>query len=308
VQLTILLYWSLYWPELRSHWGWIGLHVLFCYGLDAALAWAADRPWRLTAGMFPVVFSTNLFLYYVDESMLYAYALYVVALVGKATLRRDGRHIFNPSALGMSVMIGLELLVPSWMAHHVDVDHAFLLAPNMMELLFLVALAGQFRLPIVYTTLGAWLVLETGVGSFGIAPVSAYYPSTFIAILLLVTDPRTSARSPVGQLLYGAVYGLGTSGCPTGSSGPWGTTVARRSSRCSPPTSPTPGWIGSARPCRRGWRGRSPRTRPGCSSGSPVCCSRGPGSPTASSSSSTCGSRTTSATARPGSAVTTKAG
>jgi hypothetical protein len=159
--------------------------------------------------MFPVVFSTNLFLYYVDESMLYAYALYVVALVGKATLRRDGRHIFNPSALGMSVMIGLELLVPSWMAHHVDVDHAFLLAPNMMELLFLVALAGQFRLPIVYTTLGAWLVLETGVGSFGIAPVSAYYPSTFIAILLLVTDPRTSARSPVGQLLYGAVYGLG---------------------------------------------------------------------------------------------------
>ncbi len=208
VQLTILAYWAVYWVELRSHAGPIALHILYCYGLEGVLSWAAGRTWRVTLGVFPVVFSTNLFLYYSPESQLYIYALYTVAFAGKALVRRsNGRHIFNPSALGMSVMIVLEMIIPQHMAFHVDVDHAFLLPPNMVEVLFLISVIGQLRIPIVYTTLGAFATLFSGAFYLGQSAVSVFYPASFIAILLLVTDPRTSPRTPIGQFLYGATYG-----------------------------------------------------------------------------------------------------
>lgn len=221
VQLTILSYWAIYWTDLRSHAGFIALHILFCYGLDLAWSWTLGRRWRLTLGVFPVVFSTNLFLYYQPEHMILAYALYAVAFGGKALVTRSsGRHVFNPSALGMSVMIlgGYA----AWWSLPIEVDHAFLLPPNMIEVLFLIALIGQTRIPIVFTTLGAYASLNMPWPALTDHGVSVFYPSTFIAILLLVTDPRTSPRTPVGQLLFGATYGLAYHGITDVSSYLWG--------------------------------------------------------------------------------------
>lgn len=207
VQLTILTYWAVYWPELRTHAGWITLHIGFAYLADAAFAWTLGRTWRITLGIFPVVFSTNLFLYYADHNMLYAYLLYLVAFAGKALIRwKDGGHIFNPSSLGMSVMLLAAAFLPRWFPHPIDVDHAFLLPPNIIEVLFLISMIGQMRIRVIFTTLGAALTLLSGAFHVGSAHVSLFYPASFIAVLLLVTDPRTSPRSAVGQLLYGATY------------------------------------------------------------------------------------------------------
>ena len=73
-------------------------------------------------GPFPIVFSTNLFLWFKDDWFACSSSLIALGFVGKAFVRweRDGRrvHIFNPSAFTLA-MFSLVLLATDTTEPHV---------------------------------------------------------------------------------------------------------------------------------------------------------------------------------------------
>ena len=72
------------------------------------------QPFGVGFGPFPIVFSTNLFLWFKDDWFLFQFLLIAVGFLGKAFVRweRDGRrvHIFNPSAFALA-LFSLVLIV-----------------------------------------------------------------------------------------------------------------------------------------------------------------------------------------------------
>ena len=87
---------------------------MFAYAFDMLLAWSRRDVWRLGFGPFPIILSTNLFLWFRDDWFALQFLMVAVGFLGKelVTWTRDGRrtHIFNPSGLSLSVFsVGLIL-------------------------------------------------------------------------------------------------------------------------------------------------------------------------------------------------------
>jgi hypothetical protein len=61
---AIFLYWGAYWPEVYRHVPLILAQVAFAYAFDMLVCWARRDTWILGFGLFPIVFSTNLFLWF----------------------------------------------------------------------------------------------------------------------------------------------------------------------------------------------------------------------------------------------------
>ncbi len=128
----------------------------------------------------------------------------VAAIGSKVYLRRDERHVFNPSAFALAA-VGLAALIAPSVAY-TPLFHTMNLPPFMGEWILLAALLPQLRLPIVLITLGAVL------GTVAAAPIGPgpglFRPPTILAIALLATDPATIPRTPGGRLLYGIGFGV----------------------------------------------------------------------------------------------------
>ena len=77
-------------------------------------SWSRAPAYALGFGPFPIVFSTNLFLWFKDDWFAFQFLLIAVGFLGKAFVRweRDGRrvHIFNPSAFTLA-LFSLVLIV-----------------------------------------------------------------------------------------------------------------------------------------------------------------------------------------------------
>ena len=143
LQTIIFLYWSVYWVETADHMSYVAFQLLFAYLIDAALSLHRSRSWAVTMGPFPIVFSTNLFVWYQGSQTWCAFLIVGLAILSKSFLQRNGRHIFNPSALGISIL-GLFYMVEfayvGWTNTtaftFIDVSHPLTAAPNMTELIF----------------------------------------------------------------------------------------------------------------------------------------------------------------------------
>lgn len=217
VQSLVVAYWALHWPDLR---GLVvpGLFVqgLFCVWLDALLSWALFGLWRANAGPLAIVLSTNLFLLYFGSSFRMNFVVFTLALMSKLLIRTREGHVFNPSGFGMAVMTVCwlaERLGPRWpwlsgTFGYLAAFDPFALAPNMTELLFLCALVLATQVPIVLVTIGGFFAFLLPVPWREVTPPSFVDPPIFIALALLITDPRTSPRSASGKLLFGFSYAL----------------------------------------------------------------------------------------------------
>lgn len=82
----------------------------------------------------------------------------VLALLTKHFVRGSRGHVFNPSAIGLLV-VDATLLVPQLGCG--DTAYEFALAPNTTELILILALVVQLRLPVVLVSIGAFLGLHT---------------------------------------------------------------------------------------------------------------------------------------------------
>ena len=116
VQLTmhtsIYLYWGWYWREVYHYAPLIVAQIVFVYVLDMLVCWSRRDKWILGFGPFPIVLSTNLFLWFKDDWFFLQFLLVSTGVLCKEfiTWQRDGRrtHIFNPSAIALAIFsIGL---------------------------------------------------------------------------------------------------------------------------------------------------------------------------------------------------------
>lgn len=220
VQFILYAVWGWYWREVYDHAWLIVAQLLFAYAFEALLCWSRRDTWRLGFAPFPIIFSTNLFLWFRDDWFLLQFALVGLGFLGKEfiTWQKDGRraHIFNPSAFSLFVF-SLALIVTGMTSQTWAQEIATTLnyPPHVYVLLFVLGLVVQGFFSVTLTTLSAAAALyvlniaytqATGVYWF----VDSNIPiAVFLGLHLLVTDPATSPRTDLGRVIFGALYGAG---------------------------------------------------------------------------------------------------
>jgi hypothetical protein len=216
----VYLYWGYYWPPVYDYFPLLAGQLLFAYAFDILLAWTRGEDYQLGWGPFPIVFSTNLFLWFKDDWFYWQFVLIALGFAGKAFVRwnRDGKrvHIFNPSAFTLAifsvVLLATGMTNLTWAQ---EINTTFSLGPQIYTVLFLIGLIVMYFFAITTVTaaaamtlvgLGAAYYAATGVPYF----VDSAIPSAvFLGLHLLVTDPSTSPRTPIGRLIFGVSYGIG---------------------------------------------------------------------------------------------------
>jgi len=216
---SIYVYWGWYWREVYHYAPLIVAQIAFVYALDMLVCWSRRDRWILGFGPVPIVLSTNLFLWFKDDWFFLQFLLVSTGVLCKefVTWNRDGRrsHIFNPSAIALA-LFSLILIV----THSTHISWAEEVAvtlnrpPNIYIEIFLLGLVVQALFSVTLVTLSAAAVLYalnvaytgwTGVYYFVDSNIPA---AVFLGLHLLVTDPATSPRKPLGKVLFGAGYGL----------------------------------------------------------------------------------------------------
>lgn len=208
LQLVLFAYWAVYVQEVRVHLPLVALQVAWAVGFDALLSLSREGRWTASFAPLPIVLSTNLFVWFGQE-LAFPLAIVAIALLSKAFLRRGGRHVFNPSGLGIVVVVLATYLVPGW--EYRAPGHEFNLPPHMAELILLLGLLPQRRFPIVLVTLPAFATLWMTEGSpiLDLSPPPAAWPTVLLVLVLFATDPMTMPRTQPGKVLYGVLMGLG---------------------------------------------------------------------------------------------------
>ncbi len=235
VQCSVFLYWGYYWRPVYDH-AWLLLgQLLFAYAFAMLLAWSRGERYALGFGPFPIIFSTNLFLWFRDDWFALQFLMIAVGFLGKAFVRweREGRrvHIFNPSAFSLGLFsIALIATGATPITWGEEIATTLTLAPNIYLFLFLAGLVVMYAFSITLVAASAAIVLfglsalwsaATGVPYF----IDSEIPTAvFLGLHLLVTDPSTSPRTPIGKTIFGILYGgcvfglyalLGAFGVPT---------------------------------------------------------------------------------------------
>ena len=214
----IFAYWGMYWDEVYRHIPLILAQVVFLYALDMMVCWSRRDQWILGFGPFPIVFSTNLFLWFRDDWFWLQFLMIATIVLCKEFIRwdRDGRraHIFNPSAIALFLFsAGLLLTNATGISWGAEIAGTMQRPPLIYIELFALGLIVQGLFSVTLVTLSAASVLYV----FGIAfthSTGEYYfvdsnlhAAVFLGLHLLVTDPATSPRRMTGKIIFGGLYG-----------------------------------------------------------------------------------------------------
>lgn len=220
VQLSVYAYWGYYWRPVYDHAWLIIAQLLFAYAFDMMLAWSRRQKYTLGFGPFPIIFSINLFLWFRDDWFYMQFLMIALGFMGKEYVRwqREGRnvHIFNPSAFALGLFsLVLILTNTTHLTWGQEIASTLTLAPNIYAFLFIIGLIVMYFFSIT---------LVAGMAAISLFALSAIYSAVsgvpyfldseipaavFLGLHLLVTDPSTSPRTPLGKSLFGLLYGLG---------------------------------------------------------------------------------------------------
>ena len=223
VQVAVFAYWGWYWRPVYDMVWLFAAQLAFAYAFDMLLAWSRRDSYVLGFGPFPIIFSTNLFLWFRDDWFYLQFLMVAAGFMGKEFVRwqRDGKltHIFNPSAFSLglfsAVLIATNTTELTW-GH--EIATTLVRAPSIYLFLFLTGLVVMYFFSITLVAGSAAIVLcgssalysaVTGVPYFVDSEIPA---AVFLGLHLLVTDPSTSPRTPPGKMVFGLLYGLGVFG------------------------------------------------------------------------------------------------
>jgi hypothetical protein len=234
-QGSVLLYWGWYWRQVYDSAHLIAAQLLFAYAFDTLLAWSRRETYTLGFGVFPVIFSINLFLWFKPDWFYLQFLMIAVGFGAKELIRwnKDGRrvHIFNPSSFPLALFsVALLLTGSTNMTWGAEIAATQFYPPHIYLMLFLVGLPGQFLFGVttmtmaaVVTTYLAGLLYFAATGTYLF--FDSYIPiAVFLSMHLLFTDPSTSPRTELGRIIFGMLYGLsvialyvilGRAGAPT---------------------------------------------------------------------------------------------
>jgi hypothetical protein len=222
-QIAVFTYWGYYWRPVYDYAWLLVAQLVFAYAFDMLLAWSRRDSYVLGFGPFPIIFSTNLFLWFRDDFYYLQFLMVAVGFMGKEFVRwqREGRstHIFNPSAFSLGlfslVLIATGTTHLTWGP---EIATTLSIAPRIYLFLFMIGLVVMYFFWITPVAASAAATLfglsaaysaSTGVPYF----IDSEIPSAvFLGLHLLVTDPSTSPRTPIGRAAFGVLYGLGVFG------------------------------------------------------------------------------------------------
>ena len=220
VQVSVFLYWGWYWRPVYDHAWLLVAQLVFAYAFDMLLAWSRRERYVLGFGPFPIIFSTNLFLWFRDDWFYLQFLMLAVGFMGKEFVRweRDGKltHIFNPSAFSLGLFsIVLILTGTTDLTWGEDIASTLTLAPNIYLFLFGVGLVVMYFFSITLVA-GSAAVALFGLSALHSALTGVPYfldseipTAVFLGLHLLVTDPSTSPRTPSAKAVFGVLYGVG---------------------------------------------------------------------------------------------------
>ena len=220
MQACVYAYWGWYWREVYHFAPLILAQLVFAYALDMMVCWWRRDKWILGFGPFPIILSTNLFIWFRDDWFFLQFLMIATGVLGKEFIKwkREGRltHVFNPSALSLFIfsvaLIATKSTDISWGIQIASTLHR---PPHIYLEIFLLGLVVQALFGVTLVTLASAAALcslnlaythYTGVYHF----VDSSIPvSVFLGLHLLVTDPATSPRTKLGKLIFGGLYGAG---------------------------------------------------------------------------------------------------
>ena len=158
VQFSVYLYWGYFWQPVYDHMLLLLAQVLFAFAFGTLLAWSRGRVYTLGFGPIPIIFSTNLFLWFRDDWFYMQFLMIAVGFMGKEYVRwnREGRsvHIFNPSAFALGLFSLVLIITNSTNLTWAPLISSNLtLAPNIYLFLFFAGLVVMhfFSLPLPLT-------------------------------------------------------------------------------------------------------------------------------------------------------------
>jgi Na+-translocating ferredoxin:NAD+ oxidoreductase RnfD subunit len=221
--LTVYAFWGYYWRPVYDFAPLLVGQLLFAYAFDMLLSWSRRESYPLGFGPFPIIFSTNLFLWFKDDWFAWQFLLIAVGFAGKAFVRweRDGKrvHIFNPSAFTLAIFAVVLLATGTTnLTWGQEIASTFGLGPHIYKVVFVVGLVVMYFFSITPVTAVAAATLFVGSMLYTAVTGVPYFvdsdiPSAvFLGLHLLVTDPSTSPRTPLGRAIFGLLYGLGVFG------------------------------------------------------------------------------------------------
>jgi hypothetical protein len=220
-QGAVFLYWGWYWRPVYDSAPLLAGQLLFAYAFDALLSCTRRGRYTLGFAPFPVVFSTNLFLWFRPQWFYLQFVMLAIGFAAKEFLRwrKDDRsaHIFNPSSFPLAVVsVVLILTGTTAITFGPEIADTQFRPPHIYLALFLIGLPGQLLFGVTTMTMSAAVTMyAAGLAYFAITGtyffVDSYIPiAVFLGMHLLFTDPSTAPRSDGGRLLFGAIYALAT--------------------------------------------------------------------------------------------------
>jgi hypothetical protein len=209
IQTALLFYWGLYYGPVADQVVTIFASLAFAIGLDLLLRMMTRDEAVVHLATIPMVLSIHLFVWFEELHGGLVFVVVAIALLTKVFIQREGRHVLNPSAVGIAV-VGVACYLAPETLRYVDIAHGLNTPPNIFEAILLLGLIAQLRLPIVLVSLAAAMVQYLGIAVFGgdaLIPSVHWAPVT-LAVVLLATDPATIPRSGAGRVFFGAGYSV----------------------------------------------------------------------------------------------------
>ncbi len=219
MHLCIFAYWGWYWPQVYDQAVLIFAQLVFVHIIDLLFRWSRGEAWVLGFGRFPIIFSTNLFLWFRDDWFYLQFVMITFGIFAKDyfTWIKDGRrtHIFNPSAISLSVASLLLILTDStYISWGHEISNSLNQPPHIYIEIFILGLIVQYIFKVTLVTLATVIsLLVLGAIYYQLTGVYFFYTSdipiaVFLGLHLLVTDPSTSPRTNVGKFFFGLLYGI----------------------------------------------------------------------------------------------------
>jgi TPR repeat protein len=219
-QLCIMLWWGWFARDVYNELPLVAAQLIFLYTFDALLSWSLGRTWRIGFGPLPIIFSTNLLLWFKDDYFYLQFLMVAAGAMGKQFImwQREGRrrHIFNPSSFGqfLFAIVLIATATTNDLTFGREIAATFE-TPGMLVVIFAVGLVVQYLFHVTLMTLAAAATLmfvnvayTQITGTYFFVNISIAAP-IFLGIHLLITDPSTSPVTNTGRVMFGVLYALG---------------------------------------------------------------------------------------------------
>ena len=194
-------------------------HVATVIGGALLTQWACTRLWRLPRfdPMSALISGLGLSLLARTDSLVLALITAVVSIASKFVLRWNGKHVWNPTNLGLILMVLLTGGAPGrpglvWVSPGQWGDTAILAFALASIGLVLVFRAARSDVTIAF--LVAWALIlfcrAAWLGQPWAVPLHQLRNGALILFaFFMISDPRTTPDSRAGRILFGLIVALG---------------------------------------------------------------------------------------------------